>query len=104
IGMINTCTDDPCVDANSDRTHCGGCGTSCASEANCISGVCVCQNACDPGFTPNPTTCQCECGEGLVECAGVCTDLTSDPSHCGVCGRQCTSKFPDCSNGDCVAL
>jgi hypothetical protein len=38
-------------------------------------------------------------------CGGVCTNLASDPNHCGACGRRCGS-FPNvvttCSAGTCT--
>lgn len=39
-------------------------------------------HVCIPGVTCNPPR---------VECAGSCADLTSSRSHCGACGRACTS-------------
>src|SRR5262249_42608753 len=45
------------------------------------------------------------CAPGLVYCSGdSCTDLSSDPSNCGTCGKQCTVSdgAGTCSAGQCV--
>ncbi|MFT3922180.1 MAG: MopE-related protein [Myxococcales bacterium] len=44
----------------------------------------------------------CECLPGLVECtAGACSDLDTDPQHCGTCGHGCPAGA-SCDAGNCV--
>jgi len=52
---------DQCVDPNTDKNNCGGCGKVC----------------------PTGTTFPC--------CKGQCVDTSSDPSNCGMCGNMCAS-------------
>ena len=40
------------------------------------------------------------CGAGLSECAGGCVDTSSDPAHCGACGKACPGGQV-CDNGGC---
>jgi hypothetical protein len=40
------------------------------------------------------------CPAPLVECDGVCVDLTSDPLNCGACGTECPSGL--CVDSVCV--
>ncbi len=42
--------------------------------------------------------------DGCVSCDedGVCTDLATDPAHCGACGRRCGMR-EGCAAGACVA-
>jgi hypothetical protein len=44
---------------------------------------------------------------GATLCDGACVDTTSDPDHCGSCGRVCssqgTSEAPRCIAGSCIA-
>lgn len=42
------------------------------------------------------------CTPPQIECDSACTDPTSDPMNCGVCGMVCESKL--CSGGSCVPL
>ena len=42
------------------------------------------------------------CDLGEIECAGVCVDARTDPSHCGGCGVACAAAEV-CSAGVCTA-
>lgn len=39
--------------------------------------------------------------DGLAACDGVCTDLMSEPQHCGACARVCDGEDPACEGGEC---
>jgi hypothetical protein len=85
--------DGACYDLASDATHCGACDVDCATAGGtgaatveCRSGVCV-QTSCATGFA--------NCSGGLE-----CTDLATDPNHCGACGTACESGI--CTNGVCT--
>lgn len=41
------------------------------------------------------------CPAGTSACDGVCTQLASDPDHCGACGKKCQGGAL-CSAGQCV--
>lgn len=71
-----------CVDLGTDRSHCGGCDRSCASDRDCRGGA-------------------CRCPDGHSECLGTCVNADTDPSHCGICGRACAAD-EICSRGSCV--
>ena len=62
---------------------CGACGVSCsltqATSAACVAGAC--KPACATGFTDCDTTTNDGCE----------TDTTTSVSHCGQCGRACSS-------------
>ena len=40
------------------------------------------------------------CAAPLVNCGGVCVDLSSDPANCGACGTTCR-VFETCEAGEC---
>lgn len=42
------------------------------------------------------------CALPLVDCGGVCVDLTADPSNCGACGSACGTLA--CVDGACAAV
>lgn len=77
--------------ADCDMALVNGCEASLLSTANCGA----CMVAC-PGGTPRcqlaGSTYSCvACGAGETYCSdsNSCTDLTSDPNNCGMCGMQC---------------
>ena len=83
-----------CYNLSSDYTHCGSCDTSCpiasAGPMACIEGQC-----------------QYHCETGLSVCSAppaaiFCTDLRSDPNHCGACGVVCAAGDV-CEAGACVS-
>ena len=58
-----------CVDAKSNRNHCGQCNNVCPSNANCIGGICETNGDCDDG-------------RQFKNAAGSCIDY--DVNHCGL--------------------
>jgi hypothetical protein len=45
----------------------------------------------------------CICDAGKADCGGVCVDLLSDTSHCGVCSLTCNPGH-SCDTGVCSTL
>jgi hypothetical protein len=44
------------------------------------------------------------CASGLTSCAGVCTNTSTDPTHCGSCGHACIAPAnaeATCTAGQC---
>jgi hypothetical protein len=73
-----------CVDARTDRNHCGGCDRVCSEWDDCVDG-----------------DCRTRCAGGRVACDFACVDLRTDPNHCGRCGRRCCPGSV-CSDGACA--
>ncbi len=91
-----TCCANQCADLQTSLTHCGVCGTTCATAHNvstCTAGVCSVVS-CNAGFT--------NCDANPVN--GCEVDTASDPSNCGVCGMACTAPnaAPACTAGVCA--
>jgi hypothetical protein len=94
-GDLDQCGGDGCeLDRLGTRENCGGCGIECAPGLDCI----------DEGNGP-------ECGvpcvkAGKVLCGVECTDLLSNPNHCGGCGAACRAAGPNqarlCTKGVCT--
>lgn len=74
---------DRCVDVQVDPTHCGACGTTCASGELCAQGRCV-----------------ATCSPQQRVCGGACIDVRTDRANCGACGAACASGQV-CSMGSC---
>ncbi|MDP1821679.1 MAG: MXAN_6577-like cysteine-rich protein [Archangium sp.] len=62
-----------CIDPNSDRRHCGSCGTACGAQQDCNSGTCECR----PGSALCPD--------------GTCANTDFDSKNCGSCGAACAT-------------
>ncbi len=76
-----------CVDPQRNALHCGACGVQCGPRQACLGG-------------------RCECASGTVRCASgasfYCTDVLTDRTACGACGRVCPAAADRCVNGACV--
>ena len=110
-----------CADVTSDSANCGSCGHGCATGEICQNKVCTpnsggCSPACMNGNTCVGGVCVCAaatggtgpsgappsiCAPADVCCNGICTDLHSDPSNCGQCGKGCGGDKL-CCNAACV--
>ncbi len=86
----------------------------CHEDGSCDHPDCACLDGkvCVPkkglSGTLDPQKCQCPSG-GRV-CNGECTDITSDPRHCGSCETDCIAQFtgstgePVCLNSQCAVV
>jgi hypothetical protein len=104
-----------CTNTQTDRLHCGGCGTACEAGQICVRGACVancprgqqscgghcvdvlsdrancggCGIACGTGQVCANGLCAADCIAGQTACGGACRDLANDPANCGACGNAC---------------
>lgn len=46
-------------------------------------------------------TCRPACLGGGCQCNGICTNMQTDPRHCGTCGNRCPGTQV-CQSGTCV--
>ncbi|MEE2789569.1 MAG: DUF4215 domain-containing protein [Myxococcota bacterium] len=123
------CADSTDLIERCGDTTCGGLGCGICDDrvAGCNDSN-ACQNFCEthgPGTdiaiadrctTPNPRGYVQYCEQSIsTVCDGVCRDLTTDPFHCGMCGRECgehTQGIVDgrptdgvtCALGTCACL
>ena len=81
-GADETVCDGLCVNTNTNRAHCGGCGQVCTAAQTCVAGTCL-GAATDDIFR--------FCQPGTQLCNGECVDLLTRPDHCGGCGRVCAA-------------
>lgn len=74
---------------------------SCTSNSHCDAGsVCSSAGECVAGCTDSQP-----CTGGLACCDGLCTDLTSDPLSCSMCGKKCDNLAHAtelCEGGACT--
>ncbi|MBI5487193.1 MAG: hypothetical protein HY905_07655 [Deltaproteobacteria bacterium] len=80
-----------CTDTSYDPLNCGGCGNLCPPNQACIAGSCV------------P-----DCAEVLPLCPDStgtpqCTNVGSDPDHCGYCEAEPCPAGQACVDGNCSA-
>jgi hypothetical protein len=76
--------DDFCVDANTDRNNCGGCGVMCLAQEYCAAGVCA------------PI-----CAPPLTLCGSICVNLAENDANCGSCGNVC-GVAAACIDSQCI--
>ncbi len=80
-----TCGGNECIDLQTDSSHCGACGSICASGQICSGGECQ------------------GCADGLTACDSGCVDLSTSNSHCGTCGNSCGAG-KECVEGQCSCV
>jgi hypothetical protein len=114
-----------CVDLQTDKENCGGCGFSVPYGETCIQGrfsgpeggngggSSTAPNATSAVATagttvtvPAATTAtvaalQTSCQSGLALCSGTCRDLTTDSRNCGSCGYVCLAGT-SCQDSWCL--
>jgi hypothetical protein len=78
---------------------CGGynqvcCGITCQGSLACLGGVCEVN-----GPSPDGSADGGDCP--FVFCHGLCTDVESDSTNCGICGHDCAGTL--CATGLCLA-
>lgn len=80
----------------------GGGGTTAGTGGSAGSGGAACEPACSAGQICNMGACVCP-GYAPDHCAaaGVCTDFSEDPEHCGDCDTACAATSA-CSAGACT--
>jgi hypothetical protein len=106
-----------CIDPQSDKRNCGGCGIPCGTNQDCSQGVCACAtgatdcsatgsgcavitsdarncgacgHACGTNQVCEASQCKVSCTLGvLTACSGACVNLQSDGQHCGDCLTVC---------------
>ena len=84
-----------CVNRQVDVKNCGTCGNDCtalggtSATVSCVGGACKCDNGLQDLCPALPVA---------------CVDLTSNNSHCGTCGNDCTQQpqTNTCVNGQCA--
>jgi len=92
--------------------NCGGCNDateSCLPSGACINS-CVPANSCTGATITNDlgyaqTCSHATLGANVRQCAGVCSDTTSDDANCGACGNMCETlggAGERCVAGACV--
>lgn len=82
-----------CVSTASDRNHCGGCDTACASGQTCIDGQCTGCNECDED--------QQRCVQGR-EAYKVCSDAVRDACFSWGEPQNCPAGLVCDGDGQCV--
>ena len=85
------CGEGWCTDTDYDVNNCGGCGTRCAPNEACVAGMCL------------P-----DCADVLPLCPDAtgtphCTNVVSDPDHCGYCEAEPCPEGQACVDWGCSA-
>jgi hypothetical protein len=96
----NSCSPKTCVQM---QASCGYVSDGCAQALEC--GLCTGQGeVCQKG--PSSTACVKGCGGGYADCDGNAVNgceanTSSDPLHCGSCGKACADSDEACNSGVC---
>ena len=85
------CAGEGCYDLQTDPGHCGHCDNRCEMGESCVGGTCQ-----PTGDTGTGCTEDTHCNEGYLCCDGYCTDVLSNPDHCGACDELCQNDGPPC--------
>ena len=87
-----------CVNFQTSKSNCGGCGIVCQAPANGGDTACV-GGACQPTCAAPLGLCNARTNGGASGLA--CTDTSFDPVNCGACGQVCAPQ-QTCSAGHCT--
>ncbi|WPB77651.1 S8 family serine peptidase [Archangium violaceum] len=95
-----TCCHGRCMSFVNNDKACGACGNACKTNERCCGTTCV-----PLGTESNCLDCGDACTAEQTCCMpGGCRDLSSSPTSCGGCLRQCnTTSEPLCQSGECIA-
>lgn len=89
----SVCCAGSCVDAQTDVTNCGTCGTLCTATGIPANSHPVCATG----------ACGWACDDGFTKCGDACVNLQNDAANCSACGHACTGASALCSGGVCYA-
>ncbi|MBK6536029.1 MAG: hypothetical protein IPF99_42805 [Deltaproteobacteria bacterium] len=85
------------VNPDTNALHCGGCNRRCCGRF-CTDGRCTAESS--PGIDACPLLPE---EERLLGCYGeIAVSTSSNPNHCGACGRRC-SENQRCVEGNCLS-
>ena len=95
------CTDpegrERVVNPDTNALHCGGCNRRCCGRY-CTDGLCTAESS--PGLEACPLLPE---EERLLGCYGeIAVSTSSNPNHCGACGRRC-AEDQRCVDGNCAS-
>ncbi|MBL8600948.1 MAG: hypothetical protein JNK72_03395 [Myxococcales bacterium] len=85
-----------CANLSVDVNNCGGCGRRCCAGLTCSGGTCT------AGCAAGTTFCIPESTGTLTCFGGICTNLATDPQHCGRCNTACAAGAR-CVQGACTS-
>ena len=109
-----------CIPTYNDAANCGGCNIRCLPNQTCSNGYCECSqgttfcngtciatgtdvlNCGQCGRSCGPSQ-RCADGHCSAECAGMVTNVDTNPRHCGTCGHSCAAD-EWCSRGTCTKI
>jgi hypothetical protein len=87
-----------CTNLDTTPSDCGACGRGCDARvsSHCSGGRCVCGDEREECRGTPDSIC---CADSPADIR--CVDTTTDPFHCGSCGRQCQIG-ERCIDGECT--
>ena len=88
---METCCSTGCTNTRNDVDNCGMCNNVCPMGDTCANSMCKQGNNCNGGPA---------CTGGQTCCMSGCSDTSSDPANCGMCGVAC-GPGQVCQNSMC---
>jgi len=102
--VLGACGDDGSSASGSDSAATASSASATAGSDGTASSADATEGSADETAAPPPPDCEAD----QIACGSVCTDLDTDPSNCGQCGRSCvipqaaaTCAAGECSMGEC---